>query len=60
MGRGLPGPGSLTPHKDLIPGVCHGGKQEKISLLTMTFLKHILSACFRIILIDCLNKIFVE
>lgn len=30
--------------------------REKFSLLTLTFLKNILSACFRIILINCLNK----
>lgn len=35
---------------------CHGVKQEKVSLLILTFLKNILPACFRITLINCLDK----
>lgn len=57
MGRELSGLGSFQPVNNLICSVSFvEGSRKKFSLLTLTFLKNILSACFMIILINCLNK----
>jgi hypothetical protein len=61
MERKLLGFGSLKALSDLSHRVSvMEANRRKISLLTSTFLKNILSACFEIIWINCLNKIFME
>lgn len=57
MGRGCSGLGSLKPLDDLIHSVSvMATSRRDFSLLTLTFLKNVLSACFQIILINCLHK----